>query len=664
MTVRGDNITLRDPQGCVVAHQWHSMAVGRTVSFCSRRGSVMRTMLRAIALLLPLILIGTFAPPHLAGGTWLCGGVLMIILVARGQSWTAWASAPDWPGMTHDALFARINAALSVLWGGIFVVSGLALLLGGGPVYRWVLMPLGGLVSAVLPRWWSGHALEQRLRDADPNPWPSPLHAPAAADLDMDVAVVGAGIGGLTAAAMLAQAGQRVAVFEQHDKPGGFCHCWEGVGMDGGELVRFRFDAGVHDISGWFEGGTVREVLRRLNLDSTLEWRRLDHAFVAAGQRWDPPRGWDAFTESLAARHPTMAPALRSLLADVRTLFDAMYATSMQRGGVPGLPRSVDGLKAFAREHPLAVRWMPQPFGELLAHHGVTGPARVQLLALSGYVTHDPATLRVRHAVPLLGYFLHGGHYPVGGSGALAQALADSLALDGGALHLSTPVSAVELAPAGTGVQAVRLADGRCVRCRAVVMNGDAIAAQGLLQPAGAIPPALRSELAALRPATSMFAVHLGVRGAPAALPPVVHLHDEGLGGTLEIVLPSTVDASAAPPGYFTVELMRLVQPSEMAGWFDDASAFDPVSQRQSAAYQARKLTVADPLIDAAETLIPGLRARTVFRREASPVTFRRYGYSTLGAVYGALGPDGRPGALERRSQVPGLVFAGSAAAG
>ncbi len=109
-------------------------------------------MLRAIVLLSPLILVGTIASPPLAGGAWLCGGLLMIILAARGRSWTAWASAPDWPGMTHDVLFARINRALSALWGGIFAVSGLALLLGGGRVWSWVLMPLGGLVAAVLPR--------------------------------------------------------------------------------------------------------------------------------------------------------------------------------------------------------------------------------------------------------------------------------------------------------------------------------------------------------------------------------------------------------------------------------------------------------------------------------------------------------------------------------
>jgi phytoene dehydrogenase-like protein len=624
----------------------------------------MQALFRATALLLPLILIGAFAPPQWAGAAMLFGGALMLGLVAKGWAWTAWASAPDWPGMTHDVLFARINGTLSACWGLIFAASGLALLLGGGPIWRWVLMPAGGVLSATLPRWWSAHGLRQRLREADPNPWASPLRVAAGEDVDIDVAIVGAGIGGLTAAALLAQAGQRVAVFEQHDKPGGFCHCWEGVASDAGNLLRFRFDAGVHDVSGCFEGGTVRELLRRLNLGHALAWQRLDHAFVDGAQRWDPPRGWAAFTESLAAGHANQAPAIRSLLADVRTIFESMYATAAQRGGVPGQPDTVDGLKDYARQHPLAVRWMGEPFGDLLDHHGVTGPARAKLLGLSGYVTDDASTLRVRDAVPLLGYFLHGGHYPLGGSGALAQALVDSLALDGGSLHLSSPVLAVELAAGGGGVQAVRLANGQRLRCRAVVMNGDAIAALGLLQPAAAVPQALVAQAAALRPAASMFSVHMGVRGAPPKLPPVVHLQAAGHRHALEIVLPSLVDAAAAPPGYFTVELMQLVPPEEMAAWFDEAAAFDPVAQRGAAAYQARKSALANRLIDAAESLIPGLRARTVFRREASPVTFRRYGYSTLGAVYGARGADGRLGPLSRRSPVPGLVFAGAAVSG
>ena len=41
---------------------------------------------------------------------------------------------------------------------------------------------------------------------------------------DYDAIIIGSGAGGLTAAASLARAGQRVAVFERHYLPGGWCH--------------------------------------------------------------------------------------------------------------------------------------------------------------------------------------------------------------------------------------------------------------------------------------------------------------------------------------------------------------------------------------------------------------------------------------------------------
>jgi hypothetical protein len=53
------------------------------------------------------------------------------------------------------------------------------------------------------------------------------------------------------------------------------------------------------------------------------------------------------------------------------------------------------------------------------------------------------------------------------------------------------------------------------------------------------------------------------------------------------------------------------------------------------------------------------LRERIVFRRDASPVTFRRYAWTTFGAVYG---PDGVR--FPRRGPALGLAFAGAATHG
>ena len=54
--------------------------------------------------------------------------------------------------------------------------------------------------------------------------------------------VIGSGIGGLSAAAMLAMYGKRVTVVESHDIPGGAAHAWV---QDG-----FHFESGPSLYSG------------------------------------------------------------------------------------------------------------------------------------------------------------------------------------------------------------------------------------------------------------------------------------------------------------------------------------------------------------------------------------------------------------------------------
>jgi len=571
--------------------------------------------------------------------------------VFAGRPWTADYARAQYQGIEADPLFLRINTVLSALWAAFFLWLAVARALHLPAVASWLPLLAGMAVSAQLPHFWVRRALQARIDAQEPYRW-----VPPAFDRNgVDVVVVGAGIGGLVAGALLARSGARVLVAEQHTIPGGFSQNWTRTGRDGDAEPVFRFDAGVHDVSGTWPGGPVHGVLARLGLEDAVEWRRLDHRFLFDGAPFDVPRGWDAYVEALAARVPQDASRLRVAMAAIRAIFEGMYSEGTKRSGIPGAPRTVEGMLAFAGRHPLAVRWMQQPFAAFLQAHGLGDEARHLLTSLSGYVTDDPSGVTVAAMVPIFGYTLHGGVYPTGGSGRFAQAFVDAIALDDGEVRLGTPVKRVLVE--GGRATGVEFASGEVVRAKAVVLNADFLHATRQLVDPALWPVDFRASIERREPACSAHYVNLGVKGGLDGVRPVIHVHDPA--GSVAIVVPTAVDPGAAPAGYSTVELVRLAPHAEAKAWFRDAALTDDTATRNATDYLARKSAMGDDMIRVAERALPGLAARIVYRADASPLTFRRFAWSSFGAIYGSKGD-----AVATKSPIPGIVFAGAATHG
>ena len=312
------------------------------------------------------------------------------------------------------------------------------------------------------------------------------------------VVIIGAGPGGLAAAMLLARSGIEVTVLERSSTVGGRTSSIRGNG--------FCFDLGP---TFFLYPRVLAEIFQAVGRDlrDEVELVRLDPQyrliFGAGGEILATP-ALERMERAIAALSPADAASFRSFLADNRGKL-ASFKTCLEspfRGWRDILQWRI--LKLL----PLLRPWLS--LDQELARYFRDPRVRLAFSFQSKYLGMSP--FKCPSLFSILSYleYEYGVHHPIGGCGAVTQAMARIVTELGGEIRLDEPVEEV-LFDRRRAV-GVRRRTG-CHRSDAVIVNADFAHAMTRL-----IPNHLRRrwtdrKIARKRYSCSTFMIYLGIEG-------------------------------------------------------------------------------------------------------------------------------------------------------
>ena len=430
--------------------------------------------------------------------------------------------------------------------------------------------------------------------------------------------IIGAGIGGLTAGALLLKAGHRVTILEAHVYPGGcagtFYH------------KKYRFDAGATLAGGFAPRGPHARVAEILDL--TWPIHPVAPAWVVhlpdgrSVTQWTDPQRWRA--ERQAA-----FPGTETFWQTQEMLADISWDVSSRP--FPWPPESLHDIYTLARAvRPNTLRAVPyllRTVGSLTRHKDPMFHSFLDAqLLISAQTTSQQANALYGSAA--LDLPRRGVNHVQGGIGALADTLVSWIRQNGGEVLFRQKVTQIEMEHGRAS--AVITQKGKRLAADNVIANLTPWALRNLLgdQAPGKLAGEVRQ-----RPATwGAFTLYLGVEAAK--LPQMNTGHHQiikdatrplGEGNSVFVSMADPADSSRAPVGHRAVTLSTHTQ---VAPWWQ-------LRHGNKAAYHARREAYTERLLSAADIALPGLRQAIALCLPGTPVTFEFYTKRPSGMVGG-----------------------------
>ncbi len=439
-----------------------------------------------------------------------------------------------------------------------------------------------------------------------------------------NIAIIGAGIGGLSSAVRLAQAGARVQLFEKETKPGGYAIAFKRAG--------YHFDLALHVVPSGGQGQEFAAMVHALGLSEDVHFIKLQQGFnvILGDYHFQMPNSYDELIHKLCLEFPSekenvyrFSNNLEKHVLSYAPLFD--YTVPKYRS----VPSFIPKIPAFLKHSMMGTRkYLEQFFDDERLMAILFQPA-----AFMGIPMRDFPTVNFMMMFYLL---MKNGMYTIAGGGqVLTDGLKKRFQQLGGTLVTKTEIDKIIVEE--NKATAVRSLDGTTYNCDTVIAGNNIYDVVNKLVGRTHFSQAYLENLDSLTPSISVMALNLGLDCHPQDLGIIPHItmifpdHDidqcmieqrnqiEMSGFSITAHCNSDPDITN---NKYSLSLIGGTDPKKWLNLSDEE-------------YRFEKERITKQTIDRADTYFSGLKKHIQIADLATPRTMHRYTANPSGSIMG-----------------------------